>query len=39
MQMHDMYVMKKRFEEAERKRKAREQKAPAGKNYTHNVRG
>lgn len=39
MQLHDMYVMKRRFEEAERKRKAKEQKAPAGKNYTHNVRG
>tara|TARA_Y100000817_G_scaffold241982_1_gene193909 strand:+ start:157 stop:447 length:291 start_codon:yes stop_codon:yes gene_type:complete len=37
MQVYDMYLMKRRFEDAERRRKVKE--APAGKNYTHNVKG
>jgi hypothetical protein len=40
MQLYDAYLMKKRFEDAERKRSAREKKHSAGgKTYTHNVKG
>ena len=39
MQMHDMYLMKKRFEDAERRRKSKEKQPSGGKQYTHNVRG
>ncbi len=39
MQMHDMYLMKKRFEDGERRRKSKEKQPSGGKQYTHNVRG
>ena len=42
MKILEGHVMKYRFEEADRKRKAEERKAKSaggGKNYTHNVRG
>lgn len=40
--VYERYLIEQRMEEAERKRKAEEQKAKSaggGKNYTHNVRG
>tara|TARA_R110002153_G_scaffold223881_1_gene376466 strand:+ start:590 stop:886 length:297 start_codon:yes stop_codon:yes gene_type:complete len=39
MQRYDMFVMKSRFEESERKRKQKERKSGGGKTYTHNVQG
>lgn len=39
MKLWDSKIMEKRFQEAERKRKAEERKSGTGKTYTHNVRG